>query len=130
MTMYWWNDIWLNEGFASYIEYKGLSEAEPTWNVMDLFTVDDMHSVLQLDSLPSTRPIIKDADTPDEITALFDAITYNKGASIIRMLDDFVGNENFQKTVTKYLTDFKYKSTVTSDFLTTFEDLKLDINVR
>lgn len=127
--MYWWNDIWLNEGFASYIEYKGLTEAEPTWAIMDHFTVDDMHSVLATDSLPSTRAIIKDADTPDEITALFDAITYNKGASIIRMLDDFVGNDNFQKTVTKYLTDFKYKSTVTSDFLTTFEDLKLDINV-
>lgn len=126
--MHWWNDIWLNEGFASYIEYKGLTEAEPTWQIMDHFTVDNLHSVLQLDALPSTRAIIKDADTPDEITALFDSIAYNKAASIIRMLDDFVGPANFQKAVTKYLTDFKYKSTVTSDFLKCFEDLP-DIKV-
>lgn len=88
-----------------------------------------MHSVLVTDSLPSTRAIIKDAETPDEITALFDSIAYNKAASIIRMLDNFVGGDNFQKTVTKYLTDFKYMSTVTSDFLSAFDELKLDFNV-
>lgn len=128
--MHWWNDIWLNEGFASYIESKGLAAAEPTWEIMDSFTVDDMHSVLVTDSLPSTRAIVKDADTPDEITALFDSIAYNKAASIIRMCEDFVGAENFQKTVTKYLTDFKYKSTVTSDFLDAFEAMPdLDFTV-
>lgn len=127
--MHWWNDIWLNEGFASYIEYKGLAEAEPTWEITNSFTVDDMHGVLVTDSLPSTRAILKDAETPDEITSLFDSIAYGKSASIIRMLEDFVGEENFRKTVTKYLTDFKYKSTVTSDFLGAFEHLKLDIDV-
>lgn len=127
--MNWWNDIWLNEGFASYIEYKGLAHAEPTWELMDHFTVEDLHAVLQTDSLPSTRQIVKDAATPDEITALFDAISYNKGASVIRMLDDFVGNDNFQKVISDYIKKFAYKTTVTSDFMKAFEDLTLDYNV-
>lgn len=124
--MKWWDDVWLNEGFASFIEYKGLQVAEPTWDIMSHFTVDDMNSVLILDGNKDTRPIIQGADNPNEITALFDAIAYNKAASVIRMLEDFVGPEKFQKAVSEYMKEFQFKNTVTSDFLKFFEDVPLD----
>ena len=90
--MKWWNDLWLNEGFASYIEFKGEHAAEPEWKMMDQFTIDTMHSVLDLDSTLGSHPIVVGVETPDQITEIFDSITYNKGASIIRMIEDFVGH--------------------------------------
>uniref|UniRef100_A0A1B0CJN9 glutamyl aminopeptidase n=1 Tax=Lutzomyia longipalpis TaxID=7200 RepID=A0A1B0CJN9_LUTLO len=118
VTCKWWNDVWLNEGFASYIEYKGLSviSEQEGWQIDEQFLIEDLHGVMELDSKVASHPITQDATTPDEITSLFDSIAYSKGASIIRMMESFVGNETFKRAVHNFLNDFKYKSVETSDF--------------
>lgn len=97
---------------------------------MEQFTTDDMHGVLNLDATLGSHPIVQTVSTPDEITEIFDTITYSKGASIIRMLEDFVGSENFQKSVTNYLKKFQYSNAVTDDLLNEIHALNLDFNVK
>lgn len=82
-----------------------------------------MHGVLAYDSSLATHPIVQVAENPDQITELFDTITYSKGASIIRMLADFVGEENFARSVTRYLEAHKYGNAVTDDLLTQIENI-------
>jgi len=117
VTMKWWNDLWLNEGFASYIEFKGEHAAEPDWDMMNQFTTDTMHGVLDLDATLGSHPIVVGVETPDQITEIFDSITYNKGASIIRMIEDFVGPAEFQKGVSDYLEEMKYMNADSDDLL-------------
>ncbi|KAI4459362.1 protease m1 zinc metalloprotease [Holotrichia oblita] len=130
VTMDWWNDIWLNEGFATYIEYKGVDYAEPTWQMMDQFIIADLHPVLILDATLASHPIVQTVLTPDEITAIFDTISYNKGAAILRMLEDAVGQENFKAGVTKYLKDHEFGNAVTQDLWNALQEIVLDdINI-
>jgi glutamyl aminopeptidase len=117
VSMKWWNDLWLNEGFASYIEFKGETAAEPSWEMETQFTIDTMHSVLDLDATLGSHSIVAFVETPDQITEIFDSITYNKGASIIRMIEDFVGADNFQKGVTDYLNEMRYGNADSDDLL-------------
>ncbi|XP_019765987.2 glutamyl aminopeptidase isoform X2 [Dendroctonus ponderosae] len=117
VTMNWWNDLWLNEGFASYIEFKGTHAAQPDWQMQSQFQTSDLHSVLTLDATLSSHPIVVSVTTPDEITAIFDAISYNKGASILRMLENTVGEEQFRTGVTSYLNKYKFGNAETKNFL-------------
>lgn len=130
VTMNWWNDLWLNEGFASYIEYKGVLAAEPTWGMMEQFIIAEMHAVLSLDATLSSHPIVQTVLTPDQITEIFDTISYNKGASILRMLEATVGEKIFQQGVKNYLNRHAYGNAVTKDLLTELQLLygdKLDV---
>jgi glutamyl aminopeptidase len=115
MTVFWWNDLWLNEGFASYIEYKGMKAYETDWDTEGLFLTSDLHRVLTLDSTLSSHPIVVDVDTPDQITSVFDVISYSKGASVIRMLETFMGPEEFRKGIHNFLVKYAYKNAVTQD---------------
>uniref|UniRef100_S4RXZ6 Aminopeptidase n=1 Tax=Petromyzon marinus TaxID=7757 RepID=S4RXZ6_PETMA len=85
----WQSDLWLNEGFASYVEYLGADYAEPSWELKDLFVMSDLHRVFSTDSLVSSHPLSsaeEDINTPGEINELFDSISYSKGGSVLRML--------------------------------------------
>ncbi|XP_017785900.1 PREDICTED: glutamyl aminopeptidase-like isoform X2 [Nicrophorus vespilloides] len=126
VTMNWWNDLWLNEGFASYIEYKGVNAAEPDWGMMDQFIVDDLHAVLKLDATMASHPIVQTVETPDQITEIFDTISYNKGASVLRMLENAVTESIFQKGVTMYLNKHAYGNAVTQDLLNELQSLSED----
>lgn len=117
VTMKWWSDLWLNEGFASYIEFKGIDAALPAWKMMDQFTVDTMHGVMNLDATLGSHPIVVGVETPDQITEIFDRITYNKGAAIIRMMEDFIGPEKFQQGVSSYLEANKFTTADSNDLL-------------
>lgn len=90
---------------------------------MNLFLTETLHNVMTLDATLASHPIVQPADNPDQITELFDSITYSKGASVIRMLADFVGEDNFAKSVTNYLTKHKYKNAITDDLLTEIENI-------
>ncbi|MPC09521.1 Aminopeptidase N [Portunus trituberculatus] len=79
VTPKWWTDLWLNEGFANYMEYVGTDHAEPEWQMMEQFIVVDLHKVLRLDCLESSHPINIPVGHPDEIYEIFDTISYSKG---------------------------------------------------
>uniref|UniRef100_A0A3Q2YZT4 Aminopeptidase n=1 Tax=Hippocampus comes TaxID=109280 RepID=A0A3Q2YZT4_HIPCM len=118
VTLRWWNDLWLNEGFASYVEYLGAHEAEPEWNVKDLIVLNDVHRVFAIDALASSHPLSskeEDIQKPAQISELFDAISYSKGASVLRMLSDFLSEGVFTMGLRTYLAEFAYGNAVYTD---------------
>ncbi|CAH1381460.1 unnamed protein product [Tenebrio molitor] len=115
VTMDWWNNLWLNEGFATYIAVKGVSAAEPSWQMLDQFLTSTLHSILSLDATQASHPIIQTVQTPDQITEVFDSVSYNKGASVLRMLESVVNADNFQNGVTNYLKEHQYGNAITQD---------------
>lgn len=84
---------------------------------LDLFLLQTMHSVLSFDATPASHPIVVSVTTPDQITEIFDAISYNKGASILRMLENTVGEKNFQTATTNYLNNHLYGNAITANYL-------------
>ncbi|XP_043934235.1 aminopeptidase N [Protopterus annectens] len=121
VTIRWWNDLWLNEGFASYVEYLGAHEAEPTWNITDLIVQYDVYRAMGVDALTSSHPLSskeEDVNTPSEISELFDAIAYSKGASVIRMLSNFLTEPLFANGLNMYLNEFAYGNTIYDDLWT------------
>ena len=90
VTMEWWDDIWLNEGFATWMEHRPMQEWQPEWNGA-LDEVRDTQGAMNLDALRATRPIRTKVETPDEINQVFDAIAYQKTAAVIRMVEGYVG---------------------------------------
>lgn len=105
VTPKWWSDLWLNEGFASYVEYIGVDFVNPEWEVNAQFVIDEVHYVMGLDSLASSHQISVEVHHHDEINDIFDRISYSKGASIIRMMDHFLSRNTFQKGLTTYLNE-------------------------
>ncbi|XP_054747725.1 glutamyl aminopeptidase [Anastrepha obliqua] len=130
VTMKWWNDLWLNEGFASYIEYKGVNKMHPEWDMLDQFIVADLHGVLDYDSSLASHPIVQTVESPAQITELFDTITYSKGAAVIRMLEDLVGEETFRNATTNYLEKYYYGNAETDDYFTEIEALVSDSDIK
>ncbi|XP_026839621.1 glutamyl aminopeptidase [Drosophila erecta] len=118
VTMKWWNDLWLNEGFARYMQYKGVNAVHPDWGMVEQFQIVALQPVLVYDAKLSSHPIVQKVESPDEITAIFDTISYEKGGSVIRMLETLVGAEQFEQAVTNYLVKHQFNNTVTDDFLT------------
>ncbi|MEP6917422.1 MAG: M1 family aminopeptidase, partial [Acidobacteriota bacterium] len=115
VTMQWWDDIWLNEGFANWMETKPLKAWKPEWHA-ELDEVQSNQKAMSLDSLQTTRPIRAKASTPAEINELFDAIAYEKGAAVLRMVEAWVGEEAFRKGVNAYIERFKYSNARAEDF--------------
>uniref|UniRef100_A0A8C6VXA8 Aminopeptidase n=1 Tax=Nothobranchius furzeri TaxID=105023 RepID=A0A8C6VXA8_NOTFU len=118
VTLRWWNDLWLNEGFASYVEYLGADKAEPDWNVKDLIVLNDIHRVFAVDALTSSHPLSsneEDIQKPAQISELFDAISYSKGASVLRMLSDFLSEDVFKQGLQTYLREFAFETAVYTD---------------
>lgn len=104
VTPMWWTDLWLNEGFASYLEYLGVQAVEPDWKSLDQFVVNEVHTVFALDALTNSHPIsVKEVENPDEINEIFDRISYAKGAAILRMLASFLTDKIFKMGLSNYL---------------------------
>ncbi|CAB3360791.1 Hypothetical predicted protein [Cloeon dipterum] len=115
VTPSWWTDLWLNEGFATYVEYLGVDAVEPSWQVLEQFVVDEIQNVFSLDALESSHQISIEVGHPDEINEIFDRISYHKGASIIRMMDHFLTNKVFSKGLNNYLQNKAYGSATQND---------------
>jgi puromycin-sensitive aminopeptidase len=115
VTMRWWTDLWLNEGFASWIEYLAVDTLFPDWGMWTQFLVDEQLSALKLDALEHTHPVEVPVRHPDEIRTIFDTISYNKGASVINMLHEYLGAEDFKGGLRHYLQLHAYKNTDTVD---------------
>jgi aminopeptidase N len=115
VTMKWWDDIWLNEGFATWMENKPVAKWKPEWNY-DLDNVSGTGGTLNVDSLANTRPIHQAAETPAQIQELFDGIAYGKAASVLRMLESYLGEETFRAGVNAYLQQHQYANSTADDF--------------
>ncbi|MGE0406900.1 MAG: M1 family metallopeptidase, partial [Candidatus Korobacteraceae bacterium] len=118
VTMEWWDDIWLNEGFASWMETKPLAEWKPEWQ-MELDEVLELGSSLEQDARRATRPIRvpnTQAQTPAQVESLFDGIAYGKAATVLRMVENYVGEEGFRAGVNDYLKRHAYGNTRAADF--------------
>lgn len=125
VTMEWWSDLWLNEGFASHVEYVGMDAAHPDWNVKDFQVVNDMASGLELDALVSSHPIYIPVNHPSEIDEIFDSISYSKGGSVLRMLENFLTTPVFLKGLTSYLRKYSYGNANTKDLFTALTEASI-----
>lgn len=121
VTMRWWNDLWLNESFATWMSYLAEDHLFPDWHVWTQFIVDEQHQALKLDALQYTHPIQVTINHPDEIRTIFDAISYEKGASALQMLHHYVGAENFRLGLSQYLKKHSYGNTETTDLWQSLE---------
>lgn len=123
VTMQWWNDLWLNEGFASWIEYKAVDHLFPEWEMWNQFLTSDLAPALSLDGLKNSHPIEAEIKSPDQINEMFDAISYSKGASVIRMLEQYLGAETFRQGLARYLARHSYGNARTDDLWTALEEV-------
>jgi aminopeptidase N len=115
VTMKWWNDIWLNEGFATWMSSKPLEAWKPEWR-FDLDDVSDTDQSMNVDSLANTRPIEQPADTPAQIEELFDGIAYGKAAAVLRMIESYLGEQTFRAGVNAYIEKHQYANATATDF--------------
>jgi aminopeptidase N len=115
VTMKWWDNIWLNEGFATWMELKPSQALHPEWNAA-LDGVNASDEALRVDALRNTHPIRARAETPEEIDELFDSISYEKGAAVLRMVESYVSPDVFRRGVNAYLRKFQYSNASAEDF--------------
>ncbi|MBI2023155.1 M1 family metallopeptidase [Candidatus Giovannonibacteria bacterium] len=122
VTMATWNGLWQNESFASFMELIAASKLHPEWNPDDQFVSGDMLNALTADALRSSRPIHTEITHPDQINEAFDAITYDKGASVLRMFQHFLGFEVFRQGVSSYLKKHSYGNAEPEDLWNALEE--------
>ncbi|HYG83729.1 MAG TPA: M1 family metallopeptidase [Verrucomicrobiae bacterium] len=116
VTMRWWDDLWLNESFASLMEYVALDALFPNWHYWEHFTSRESLPALQRDSIPGVQAVKTPVNHPDEISTLFDpAIVYAKGAKVLRMLRAYIGDEAFRAGLKRYFSENAYKNTEGKD---------------
>jgi tricorn protease interacting factor F2/3 len=115
VTMKWWNDLWLNESFATFMATKFVDKFYPEWKLWDQFLEDTMNTAMGLDALHSSHPIDVKVNSPSEIREIFDAISYDKGGCVLRMLESFVTEKNFRAGLRVYLKKFSYKNAQGND---------------
>jgi aminopeptidase N/puromycin-sensitive aminopeptidase len=115
VTMKWWDNIWLNEGFATWMENKPVAALHPEWNI-PLSVAADEQSTLNLDAQRTTRAIRAKANTPGEINQMFDGIAYGKASLVLLDMEDYLGRETFRKGVHAYLLAHEYGNATAEDF--------------
>ncbi len=122
VTMKWWDDLWLNEGFATWMVSKPVGEWKPEWKE-SLQDVQNASGTLNVDSSPATRQIRAQANTPDEINELFDGIAYGKAAAVLHMVEQYIGPEVFRAGVKQYLEKYAYGNATAEDFWNTLSQV-------
>ncbi|KAJ9617224.1 hypothetical protein H2200_000945 [Cladophialophora chaetospira] len=115
VTMDWWNELWLNEGFATWVGWLAVDHLHPEWEVWSQFVAESVQTALELDSLRASHPIEVPVRNALEVDQIFDHISYLKGSSVIRMLSDHLGQEVFLKGVGDYLKIHAYGNARTND---------------
>ncbi|MDE1162046.1 MAG: M1 family metallopeptidase [Acidobacteriaceae bacterium] len=115
VTMKWWDNVWLNEGFATWMEYKAVAEWKPERAILEDRGFD-LNRTMDVDATPSTRAIRARAETPGEITQQFDVISYGKAGAVLDMMEHYVGPEAFRKGVSAYIQKHEYANATAEDF--------------
>jgi aminopeptidase N/puromycin-sensitive aminopeptidase len=115
VTMQWWDNVWLNEGFATWMSNKPVAAMHPEWKIeQDVASGED--DTLDLDARPTTHPIRAKADTPDEIEQMFDGISYGKASNVLLMVENYLGPETFRQGVQSYIAAHLYGNATAEDF--------------
>ena len=122
VTMEWWDDLWLNESFASWMGTKSVDWLFPDWEMWTQFVNMDTNRALSLDGLKNSHPIEQEVKNPAEVSQLFDAISYSKGGSVLRMLENFLGAETFRGGLYRYLRANEYGNARTQDLWAALEE--------
>ena len=122
VTMEWWDDLWLNESFASWMGTKAVDWLFPDWEMWTQFVNMDTNRALSLDGLKNSHPIEQEVKNPAEVSQLFDAISYSKGGSVLRMLEHFLGPEVFRGGLYRYLKGHEYGNARTQDLWSALEE--------
>jgi aminopeptidase N len=113
VTMSWWDDLWLNEGFASWMENKASADLNPGWFARESAVSQDREGALAIDATSATHPIIRHVETVDQIGEAFDNITYLKGQAVITMIESTLGPDKFRDGIRRYMAKYKYGNTRT-----------------
>lgn len=127
VTMKWWNDLWLNEGFARFMEYLCINSIKPDYSILDDYILQILFSALEYDQKETTHPVRSQITNPDKISEIFDTISYAKGSAVIRMIYYWIGEEEFWKSLNKYLTTYSHKNADCKDLFDCFES-KFDLH--
>ncbi len=114
VTMRWWNGLWLNEAFATFMESKCVDAWKPEWERWTKFGVA-REEAFEVDGLRSTRPVEFEVEAPKDAEAMFDVLTYEKGGSVLRMFEQYLGADVFREGVRAYLEDHEYDNADTDD---------------
>ena len=123
VTLTWWSELWLNEGFARFMEFRCLDAVRKEYRAWFRFVTDVCYQALSVDyPLSNTHPVENPCVNPELIETYFDSISYQKGGSLLRMLEDLMGVEDFDEAVRRYLEKFKGKSVVSQDFFKVMEE--------
>lgn len=120
VTMSWWDDLWLNEGFASWMATKATDVMKPEWDML-LTRVEGRERAMGLDAYTTTHPVVQEIRTVEEVSQAFDAITYQKGEAIVTMLESFAGEDVWRGGIRAYLQGHAYRNTVTQDLWSAIE---------
>ncbi|XP_070156779.1 puromycin-sensitive aminopeptidase [Polyergus mexicanus] len=122
VTMEWWTHLWLNEGYASFVEFLCVAHLFPEYDIWTQFVTDTHIRALELDALKNSHPIEVPVGHPSEIDEIFDDISYHKGASVIRMLHAYIGDADFRKGMNLYLERHSYANAETEDLWAALEE--------
>src|SRR5437868_5309457 len=112
--MKWWDDLWLNEGFASWMELKATDKFHPEWKVW-LDALSEKEEAMEVDARAGTHPVIEPIRDVLQANEAFDTITYSKGRAVVRMIENYLGAEAFRDGVRRYIKAFAYRNSVTDD---------------
>ena len=123
VTMQWWCDVWLNEGFASFMENFAADQLFPQWKVWEQYTAETFAEALDLDSLQSSHPIQVPINHAEEVEEIFDAISYNKGSCVVRMLHEVLGHVAFARGLQLYMQHHAYGNTETRNLWASLEQV-------
>ncbi|KAF7687342.1 leucyl-cystinyl aminopeptidase [Silurus meridionalis] len=128
VTMHWWNDLWLNEGFATYMQYLSVEKVFPELDIENDF-LDVRFRALSKDAMNSSHPVSADVTAPAEVEEMFDSVSYEKGASLLLMLNATIGEEMFKKGVIEYLKKYNGSNTKKEDLWNSFSQFSKSIDV-
>lgn len=121
VTMKWWNDLWLNESFATFMSYKLVDAMYPQWRIWQDFLKDETARAMERDSLKNTHPIEVSVKSPSEIEQIFDEISYGKGASILRMIEAYIEPDKFREAIRNYLARYRFSNATGEDLWSSVE---------
>ncbi|WP_198539390.1 M1 family metallopeptidase [Candidatus Mancarchaeum acidiphilum] len=122
VTMKWWDDLWLNESFATFMSYKAVSATIKSIGAEDQFYENEFKNAMYYDQFRATHPISVKVSSPGQISSLFDSISYEKGASVLAMLENYLGEKHFREGLHNYLNSFKYSNAAKEDLWKSLED--------